>query len=86
MRTTIKIDDDVLRAARVLADIEGKTIGQVLSELARKGLQPAYGLHDLSDIDADPRGSRHGFPTFVIREGTPPLTPGLVQRAAEDDD
>jgi hypothetical protein len=38
MRTTLEIDDDVLQAAKELARAEKKTAGQVLSELARKGL------------------------------------------------
>ncbi len=38
MRTTVKIDDDVLRAARQLADCKGQSLGQTLSELARASL------------------------------------------------
>lgn len=38
MRTTLDIADDVLFAAKELARRERKTIGQVLSELARKSL------------------------------------------------
>lgn len=40
MRTTIQLDDDVLAAARALAEREGRTLGEVVSELARKGLAP----------------------------------------------
>ena len=44
MRTTLDIDDDILQAAKELARAEKKTAGQVLSELARKGLtQPRGG-------------------------------------------
>ena len=38
MRTTLDIDDDVLQAAKELAAREGRTAGQVLSALARRGL------------------------------------------------
>ena len=38
MRTTLSIDDDVLRAARERAAREGRTLGEVLSTLARQGL------------------------------------------------
>lgn len=38
MRTTLDIAEDVLLAARELARREGKTAGQVISELARRGL------------------------------------------------
>ena len=40
MRTTLDIDDDVLQAAKELAQARRKTAGQVLSDLARKGLAP----------------------------------------------
>jgi uncharacterized protein len=38
MRTTLDIDDDVLQAAKELAAREGRTAGEVLSALARRGL------------------------------------------------
>lgn len=41
MRTTLDIDEDVLQAAKELAEHRGRTAGQILSELARKGLRPA---------------------------------------------
>jgi hypothetical protein len=41
MRTTLDIDEDVLQAAKELAVVQGKTAGQVLTALARKGLRPA---------------------------------------------
>ena len=40
VRTTLDIDDDVLQAAKELARARGKTAGEVVSELARKGLKP----------------------------------------------
>jgi len=40
VRTTLDIDDDVLQAAKELAASRGRTAGQMLSELARKGLKP----------------------------------------------
>ncbi len=41
MRTTLDIDDDVLEAAKELAASRRSTAGKVLSDLARKALQPA---------------------------------------------
>jgi len=38
MRTTLDIEDDVLQAARELAQQEGSTAGRVISALARRGL------------------------------------------------
>ena len=40
MRTTLQLDEDVLAAARALAARQGRTLGEVVSELARKGLAP----------------------------------------------
>ena len=41
VRTTLDLDDDVLQAAKEIAELRHMTAGQVLSELARKALQPA---------------------------------------------
>ena len=38
MRTTLDIEDDVLQAAKELAEREGSTTGRVISALARRGL------------------------------------------------
>ena len=41
VRTTLDIDDDVLQAAKELADNRRTTAGKVLSELARRALEPS---------------------------------------------
>ena len=38
MRTTLDIEDDVLQAAKELAQREGSTAGHIISLLARRGL------------------------------------------------
>jgi len=73
MRTTLRIEDDVFRAAKSLADSEGKTVGQVISELARKGLAPR-----------PQEAPEEGFPVFSVPETATPITPEMVRRAAED--
>jgi len=40
VRTTLDIDDDVLQAAKELADHRKTTAGKVLSDLARQALEP----------------------------------------------
>jgi len=40
MRTTLDIDEDVLQAAKEIAANRATTAGRVLSELARKALEP----------------------------------------------
>ncbi len=39
MRTTITLDNDVFEAARALSASSGKKLGQVVSQLARRGLK-----------------------------------------------
>jgi hypothetical protein len=39
MRTTLSIDDDVLAAARAQAEAQGRSIGEVISDLARQSLR-----------------------------------------------
>ena len=74
MRTTLRIDEDVLRAARSLARSEGRRLGEVVSELARKGLRPS----------PPRRRGRSGLPTFDVPAGTAPLTSEMVRGALED--
>jgi hypothetical protein len=38
MRTTLAIDDDVLAAARALPEQQKRSIGEIVSELARRSL------------------------------------------------
>ena len=63
MRTTLDIDDDVVTAARELAAAEHRTLGAVISELARRGLTPAR-------VE-----SEDGLPVIRVPSGTPPITP-----------
>jgi hypothetical protein len=57
MRTTLEIDDDVLLAAKELAAVDGRTAGQVVSALARKGLE----------VRSPVRRSRNGVPLLPRR-------------------
>ena len=59
MRTTLDIDADILKAAKVLAEEEGKTLGLVLSELVRKGLaEVTEGLGGEIDLSREAEGGR----------------------------
>ena len=40
MRTTLAIDDDVLNAAKSIARQQRRSIGEVVSDLARRSLRP----------------------------------------------
>jgi hypothetical protein len=52
MRTTLGIGDDVLIAAKAIARSEGKTVGDVITELARRSLRKEVRQED---EDAIPR-------------------------------
>jgi hypothetical protein len=73
VRTTLNIDEDVVAAARELAAGEHRSLGSVISELARQGLTPAR-------VDAD-----DGMPVIRVPAGTPPITPEMVRRALDED-
>jgi hypothetical protein len=63
MRTTLDIEDDVLQAAKELAQREGGTTGQVISALARRGLaSPAA-----SSKKSSKSGTRGGVPLLASR-------------------
>ena len=40
VRATLIVDDDVLEAAHCIADDTGLSVGEILSRLARRGLEP----------------------------------------------
>ena len=76
MRTTLVIDLDVLQAARELAELRSETIGQVVSALARKGLEASAA-----------RGGpvRHGVPLLPRRNpGAPKPTMKLVNQIRDE--
>ena len=73
MRTTLKIDDDVYQAAKSIAATEHKNIGEVVSNLIRKGLYSNSYSEHTDDI-----------PAFRVSENAPPLTPEMVRDADED--
>jgi hypothetical protein len=74
MRTTLDVDDDVLQAAKEIAANRGTTAGRVLSDLARKALEPTETVE-----------VRNGVPLMPRRpKGSPPLTMELVNRLRDE--
>jgi hypothetical protein len=65
MRTTLDIDDDVLSAAKELAQLRGSTAGKVLSDLARKGLEPVRTARVRNGVPLMPR-QRRGTPRMTM--------------------
>jgi Ribbon-helix-helix protein, copG family len=62
MRTTLSVDDDVLFAVRELAKRERRSIGEVLSDLARQTLTGQFRARAYT-----PSESFHGFEPFPHR-------------------
>jgi hypothetical protein len=67
MRTTLDIADDVLQAAKELAAVQGRTMGEVVSALARKGLSsPAPASRTRNGVPLLPR-RRAGAPRGTLK-------------------
>ncbi len=75
MRTTLDIDDDVLRAAKELARREKKTAGAVISELSRRGLAATTAPR--------PTKARYGFRPFPKRGAI--VTNAQIDKLREED-
>jgi hypothetical protein len=74
MRTTLDLDDDVLQAAREIADRRGTTAGRVVSDLVRAALRPSR-----------PVRVRNGIPLMPpLRADAPPVTAKLVNQLRDD--
>ncbi len=78
MRTTLDIADDVLQAARERARRERKTVGQMISELARRAL----GTPPEPRAVKEPKAI-YGLRPFASRGGL--VTNELIDKLREDD-
>ena len=67
------LDDDVVAAARELARDQRRSLGSVVSELARRGLTPAR-------VEAD-----GVLPIIRVPPGAPAITAETVRRALDED-
>jgi GTP:adenosylcobinamide-phosphate guanylyltransferase len=70
MRITLEIDAAVLAAAKEIARTRGQSLGVVMSELARKGLE--------GDVQAGAR-NHAAFPVLEVPSDAPALTVQSVQ-------
>jgi len=75
VRTTLAIDDDVLAAARHLAEHERKSVGEVISSLARQGLVRG---------SRTTRAERNGIPLLPGRKAAVPVTLELVNQLRDE--
>jgi hypothetical protein len=74
MRTTLDIEDDVLFAAKEIARRERKSLGQVISELARRAFAQGSG----QPPGKAPRGQRVSEPLAAFGIQPLPRRGGLV--------
>jgi hypothetical protein len=78
MRTTLNISNDVLQAARERARREKKTIGEIISDLARTALTAPLVVPTVRAPKAV-----YGFRPFPQRGGV--VTNELIDKLREDD-
>lgn len=74
MRTTLTIDDDVLAAAKGLAERQRSSVGEVISALARQALRPS----------ALPAKTRNGIPILALRQPAAPVYLELVNELRDE--
>lgn len=75
MRTTLTIDDDVLAAAKHLAERERKSLGKMISVLARQGLN--HGTRKAQTV-------RNGIPLLPAQKSSARITPELVNQLRDE--
>ena len=78
MRTTLDIADDVLLAAKERAQREDKTTGEMISELARRGL-----MTSAEPLHVKEPAAVYGLRPFASRGGI--VTNKLIDKLREDD-
>ena len=83
MRTTLQLDDDVLVAARSIARNGKKSLGSVISDLARQALRAA----DPGPVGAksDAGGHRSGLPLLPTKVPGVVIDLELVNQLRDDD-
>lgn len=75
MRTTLTIDDDILEAARSMARRQGKSVGDIVSELARRSLTATPPF----------RRSAHGIPLLPVTNPNAVVTLEHVNALRDDE-
>lgn len=77
MRTTLAIDDDVLLIARDLARQQRRSLGEVVSDLARRSLRPG-------GADASSQTMRNGFVLLPVTNPDAIVTMEMVNALREE--
>ncbi len=66
MRTTLTIDDDVLTAAKAIARQQDRSVGEVVSELARRALRRPRAARERNGVPLLQRGPEDAPVTLDI--------------------
>ena len=74
MRTTLTLDDDVYEAAAALVRASGRTMGQVMSQLARRGLRVRAEF-----------ATKNGLPVFRVSADAPVIPSGRARELEADE-
>ena len=74
MRTTLTIDDDVIMAAKALASFKHKSVGEIISSLARQALRS----------DKQHGNVRNGIPLLPTSQQTMPVTLEMVNQLRDE--
>ena len=80
MRTTLRLDDDVLAAAKVLARQQRQPIGSVISSLVRQALAAPHA----GRTPATEPASRNGLPLLPVRRDGAPVDLALVNSLRDE--
>ncbi len=84
MRTTLDIGDDVLAAAKDLARAEGRTMGDVISDLVRRALtQPQHDHIHGGMAESQSAFLANDWATFPMRDG--PLVSSELIASIQDE-
>ncbi len=74
VRTTLNLDDDVLATAKALAARQRKPLGEVISGLIRRAVEPP----------AQAATERNGIPLFPVSQAARPVTPEIVRELLDE--
>lgn len=66
MRTTVNLEEEVLALVKARAEATGRSLGDVLSELVKRGLEPQLPA----------KKTKGQFPTFSVSKAAPTI-PGF---------
>lgn len=75
MRLTINIEDDILEEVKAIAEREKKLLGQVVSAMLRRAVEPNH---------SSKKKTRNGIPLFPVAVNARPVTPELILELLEN--